>query len=63
MQTLAKTDLLILNDSGLALFDNRERRDLLELIEERAGRRATLVTSQPPIEHWHEMAEIRTRHP
>ena len=34
---------------------DRERRDLLELIEERAGRRATLVTSQLPIEHWHEM--------
>ena len=55
MQTMAKTDLLILDDWGLAPLGDRERRDLLELIEERAGRRATLVTSQLPIEHWHEM--------
>jgi DNA replication protein DnaC len=55
MQTMAKTDLLILDDWGLAPLGDRERRDLLELVEERAGRRATLVTSQLPIEHWHEM--------
>jgi DNA replication protein DnaC len=55
MQTLARTDLLILDDWGLAPLGDRERRDLLEVIEDRAGRRATLVTSQLPIEHWHEM--------
>jgi len=55
MQTLAKTDLLILDDWGLAPLGDRERRDLLELIEDRAGRRATLITSQLPIEHWHDM--------
>jgi DNA replication protein DnaC len=55
MQTLAKTDLLILDDWGLAPLGDRERRDLLELVEDRAGRRATLITSQLPIEHWHEM--------
>ena len=54
MQTLAKTDLLILDDWGLAPLGDRERRDLLELVEDRAGRRATLVTSQRPIEHWHD---------
>ncbi len=53
MQTLAKTDLLILDDWGLAPLGDRERRDLLELVEERPGRRATLVTSQLPVEHWH----------
>lgn len=55
MQTLARTDLLILDDWGLAPLGDRERRDLLELIEDRAGRRATLVTSQLPIDHWHDM--------
>ena len=55
MQTLAKTELLILDDWGLAPLGDRERRDLLELIEDRAGRRATLITSQLPIEHWHDM--------
>jgi DNA replication protein DnaC len=55
LQQLAKTDLLILDDWGLAPLGDRERRDLLEIVEERAGRRATLVTSQIPVEHWHEL--------
>ncbi len=53
MLTLAKTDLLILDDWGLAPLGDRERRDLLELIEDRVGRRATLITSQLRVEHWH----------
>ena len=53
MLTLAKTDLLILDDWGLAPLGDRERRDLLELIEDRVGRRATLITSRLPVEHWH----------
>jgi DNA replication protein DnaC len=55
LQQLAKMDLLILDDWGLAPLGDRERRDLLEIVEERAGRRATLVTSQIPVEHWHEL--------
>ena len=54
MQTFVKTDLLIPDDWGLAPLGDRERRDLLELVEDRAGRRATLVTSQLPIAHWHD---------
>ena len=50
----AKTDLLILDDWALSPLGDRERRDLLELIEDRTGRRATLLTSQVPVEHWHE---------
>jgi len=34
---------------------DRERRDLLEIVEDRYGRRATLVASQLPVEHWHEL--------
>jgi len=55
MQALGKTDLLILDDWGLAPLADRERRDLLEVIEDRGGRRATLVTSQVPVDHWHEL--------
>ncbi len=51
---LGKTDLLLLDDWGLAPIGDRERRDLLEMIEDRTGRRATLLTSQVPVEHWHE---------
>lgn len=53
LQQLAKTDLLILDDWGLAPLGDRERRDLLELIDDRVGRRATLVTSQLPVDDWH----------
>jgi len=46
LQQFAKADLLILDDWGLAPIGDRERRDLLEIIEDRTGRRATLLTSQ-----------------
>jgi DNA replication protein DnaC len=51
---LAKTDLLMLDDWGLAPLGEENRRDLLEIIEDRHDCRATLVTSQLPVEHWHE---------
>jgi IstB-like ATP binding protein len=51
--TAAKTDLLILDDWGLAPFSDEHRRDLLEIVEDRHDCRATLVTSQLPVEHWH----------
>jgi len=51
---LARADVLILDDWGLAPLGDRERRDLLEIIEDRNGRRATIVTSQLPIKKWHD---------
>jgi DNA replication protein DnaC len=54
LASLAKTDLLLLDDWGLAVPSEENRHDLLELLEERHERRATLVTSQLPGEHWHE---------
>lgn len=51
---ISKADLLILDDWGLAPLSDVERRDLLEILEDRYGQRATLVTSQLPLEHWHE---------
>ena len=53
LTTLAKTDLLILDDWGLAPLSDDNRRDLLELLEDRHDCRATIVTSQLPVEHWH----------
>ncbi len=50
---LAKTDLLILDDWGLAKLTAEQRRDLLEILEDRHGLRSTIVTSQLPIEKWH----------
>ncbi len=54
MASLAKTDVLILDDWGLAQLSDDHRRELLEILEDRHDRRSTLVTSQFPLEHWHE---------
>jgi DNA replication protein DnaC len=53
MASLAKTDVLLLDDWALTSFSDENRRDVLELLEDRHDRRATLVTSQLPVEHWH----------
>ena len=50
---LAKTDLLILDDWGLAPLDQAGRNDLLEVLDDRVGVRSTVITSQLPVEHWH----------
>lgn len=55
MTTFAKTDLLILDDWGLAKLNAEQRRDLLELLDDRHGHRSTIVTSQIPVDHWHDI--------
>jgi len=52
---LAKTSVLVLDDLGLAALTDPERQDLLEVIEDRHGSGSTIVTSQLPVEHWHEV--------
>ena len=54
MNKLLKTDLLILDDWGIQKISAAQRNDLMEVIEDRHGRRSTLITSQLPIEHWHD---------
>jgi DNA replication protein DnaC len=54
LTTFAKTDLLVLDDYGLAQLSQEQRHDLLEILEDRHGLKSTLVTSQLPIDHWHE---------
>jgi DNA replication protein DnaC len=54
MTALAKTAVLILDAWGLAPLRDDNRRALLELREDRYDCRATIVTSQLPVEHWHE---------
>jgi len=51
---LAKPHVLLIDDLGLAPLTDMERRDLLEIIEDRHGNASTIVTSQLPIESWHE---------
>lgn len=53
MRALGGVKLLILDDWGLEPLGPDQRRDLLEIIEERYGRGATLITSQLPVDKWH----------
>ena len=55
MDRLVRFDLLVLDDWGLSPLDGQGQHDLLELIDDRAGRRSTLVTSQLPVSKWHGM--------
>jgi DNA replication protein DnaC len=50
---LAKTDVLVLDDWGLAKLTAEQRRDLLEILEDRHGSRSTVITSQLPLDQWH----------
>ena len=50
---LAKTDVLVLDDWGMGAIDSMTRSDLLEIIDDRAGNKATIIASQLPVEHWH----------
>ena len=52
--TLAKVDVLILDDWGVVSPDVEQRRDLLEMIDDRYQQRSTIITSQLPTTHWHE---------
>jgi DNA replication protein DnaC len=52
---LGSVQLLILDDWGLEPLDDQARHDLLEILEDRYGRRSTIVTSQLPVAAWHEV--------
>ena len=49
---LLRNDLLILDDWGLGALTEAQSRDVLEVLEDREGRRSTVVSSQLPVEHW-----------
>ena len=49
----ARIDLLVLDDWGLSPLTDEQRKDMLEILEDRHERRSTLVTSQFPVEKWH----------
>ncbi|MDR7462970.1 MAG: IS21-like element helper ATPase IstB [Armatimonadota bacterium] len=53
LNQLARIDLLVLDDWGLAPFTDTQGRDLLEVLDDRAQARSTIVASQLPPDHWH----------
>jgi len=55
LKTIGRAQLLILDDWGLSVLTAAERRDLLEVLEDRHGRASTIVTSQLPVDTWHEV--------
>ena len=55
LKTIGRVQLLILDDWGLAPLTGDQRRDLLEIVDDRHGRGSTIVTSQLPVDHWHEV--------
>ena len=52
---IEKHDLLILDDFGLQLLDNNNRMMLMEIIEDRHGRKSTIISSQLPVAKWYEV--------
>ncbi len=55
IRALGGVQLLILDDWGLEPLDAQARHDLLEILDERHGRRSTIITSQLPVESWHQV--------
>jgi len=60
LMNAAKMDVLILDDWGLAVLTESQRKDLLELIEERYGLRSTIIATQLPVSKWHEVINDQT---
>ncbi len=51
---LAQADVLLMDDFGIAPFSEEHRQDFLEIIDDRHKRKSTVITSQLPIEQWHD---------
>jgi DNA replication protein DnaC len=54
LAALARIQLIVIDDFAISPLGSRDRNDLLELLDDRVGVRATLITSQLPIEQWHD---------
>lgn len=54
LSQIAKIDLLILDDWGLSQPTAEQRKDLLEILDDRYQNKSTIITSQLPVSHWHE---------
>ena len=54
LQKLARVHLLVIDDWGISTLEDMERRDILEILEDRYNTSSTLITSQVPIKKWHD---------
>lgn len=55
MNTIAKSDVLIIDDFGLSTLNEQNRRDFLEILEDRHNMHSTIISGQVPIDHWYEV--------
>jgi DNA replication protein DnaC len=55
LRTLSRVDLLILDDWGPEVLTAQQRRDLLEIVEDRYNARSLLITSQIPVKQWYDI--------
>ena len=54
-EKLAKTDLFILDDFGLTYLEKQQQIDFMEIIEDRHGRKSTIIASQLPVANWYDV--------
>lgn len=57
---IERTDLLILDDFAMQTFDSQSRGILMDIIEDRHQKRATVITSQVPVKAWHDAIGEKT---
>ncbi len=55
MRSISRVDLIIVDDWGISTPTDEERRDMLEILEDRHDRASTIVTSQFPVDSWHDV--------
>ena len=60
IRNIEKADLLILDDFGLLTLDQENRMMLLEIIEDRHGRKSTIISSQLPVKNWYDIIDEST---
>lgn len=60
LKAIEKTDVLVLDDWGIGDLTHEHRRDLLEILEDRHGHQSTIMTSQLPVQLWHDAVGDKT---
>lgn len=60
LMKIERQELLILDDFGIQPFDPQSRASLLEIIEDRHGKRSTIITSQLPVKQWYDVIGEKT---
>lgn len=60
LEKIASHDLLIIDDFGIKKLNNEQILDLMEIIEDRHGRKATIIVSQIPVSDWYDCLETNT---